>query len=51
MSKVTYVGKGTVVSVLTEEGGILDEHSHRLQDEGDEELDVDVVSGTAESPG
>lgn len=45
-------GEGAVVGVVTgEQGGILDEHGHRFQDEGGEELDVDEIAGTAQPPG
>lgn len=41
-----------MVCVLpVEEGSILQEHSARLEDKGDEQLGVDVVPGTVEPPG
>lgn len=36
--------------LVMEEGGILQEHSSRLEDKGGEELDVDVVPGAVEPP-
>lgn len=41
-----------MVCVLpVEEGGILQEHSARLEDKGDKQLGVDVVPRTVEPPG
>lgn len=35
---------------LLEEDGILNEYGNSFQDEGEKELDVDIIPGTAESP-
>ena len=49
---MTYGGEGAVVRVLAgEQLGVLVEHSHRLQHEGDKQLDVNIVPGTAKPPG
>ena len=41
-----------MVRVLAvKEGGILQEHSSRLENKGDEQLGVDVVPGAVEPPG
>ena len=41
-----------MVHVLpVEEGGVLPEHSCRLEDKGGEQLGVDVVPGAVEPPG
>ena len=41
-----------MVHVLpVEEGGVLQEHSCRLEDKGGEQLGVDVVPGAVEPPG
>ena len=46
-----YGGEGAVVHVFVgEQSSILNEHPHRLQDESDEELNVDVIPGTAKPP-
>jgi len=40
-----------VVGVFAgEQGGVLDEHGHRLQDEGTEQLDVNVIPGAMQPP-
>lgn len=36
---------------LLEEDSILNENGNSFQDEGEKELDMDIISGTAESPG
>lgn len=49
---MSYGGEGAVVGVIAwEQSRVLYKHSHGFQDEGDEELDVDKVPGTAQSPG
>lgn len=48
---LSYCRKGAVVGVVTwEEGSVLYEHCHSLQDECDEELDVNEVPGTPQPP-
>lgn len=37
--------------LVVKEGGVLQEHSSRLEDKGDEQLGVDVVPGAVEPPG
>lgn len=46
-----HCGEGAVVGVLAgEQGSVLDEHGHGLQDERGKELDVDEVAGAAQPP-
>lgn len=47
-----YGGEAAVVGVVAvEEGGILQEHGSRLEDEGGKQLGMDVIPGTVEPPG
>lgn len=50
-ARASYSGEGAVVGVVTgKQSSILNEHRHSFQDEGNEELDVNIVPGTTQSP-
>lgn len=47
----SHCGEGAVVGVVAgEQRCVFDEHGHRFEDEGGEQLDVDEIACTAQPP-